>query len=108
MRKKIVLFVLIFASLALGREAFSQNSSTRWSELTAQSFIKRFPDPDSICWRPRTNHFSWQAGYIMFAMEKMWKKTGDPAYFNYIRKYVDQQVDEKGNIIPCNSDNSIF
>jgi hypothetical protein len=41
-----------------------------------------------------TNHFSWQAGYVMFAMEKIWKATGNPVYYNYIKRYVDQQVDE--------------
>jgi rhamnogalacturonyl hydrolase YesR len=31
-------------------------------------------------------------------MEKIWKTTGDSTYFNYIKKYIDQQVDDKGNI----------
>ncbi len=64
----------------------------------AKDFIRRFPDPDSIHWAGQSNHFSWQAGYIMFAMEKMWHKTGDSVYFNYIKRYVDQQVDEQGNV----------
>ncbi len=93
------MFVLFFSAIAAGKDALSQNSPARWSVVTAKSFIRRFPDPDSICWRPRTNHFSWQAGYIMFAMEKMWRKSeGDSTFFRYIRKYVDKQVDEKGNI----------
>jgi len=79
-------------------DKFSQVNNTQWSVLTAQSFIKRFPDPDTIHWVSNTNHFSWQAGYLMFAMEKLWKATGDPFYFNYIKRYVDQQVDENGNI----------
>jgi rhamnogalacturonyl hydrolase YesR len=70
----------------------------KWSVKTAQSFIKEFPNPDSIHWRDNNNHFSWQAGYMMFTMEKMWKLTGDSTYYNYISKYVDQQVDSAGNI----------
>jgi rhamnogalacturonyl hydrolase YesR len=69
-----------------------------YSEIVAKDFIKKYPNPDSIHWVGVPNHFSWQAGYIMFAMEKMWKYSGDSAYYNYIRKYVDQQVDENGNI----------
>ena len=84
--------------------AISQNVPTKWSGLVAQSFIKRFPDADSICWRPKTNHFSWQAGYVMFAMEKMWKSTGDAVYFDYVKKYVDQQVDEQGNVFDFKED----
>ena len=34
----------------------------------------------------------------MFMMEKMWKVTGEQRYYNYIKRYVDQQVDEAGNI----------
>jgi rhamnogalacturonyl hydrolase YesR len=34
----------------------------------------------------------------MFAMEKMWVATGDSLYFNYIKRYVDQQVDKSGNV----------
>jgi len=76
------------------------------SEIVSQSFIQRIPDPDSIHWQGESNHFSWQAGYIMFAMEKMWKYTGDSIYFNYIKRYVDQQVDEQGNI-PDFKDNAL-
>jgi rhamnogalacturonyl hydrolase YesR len=76
----------------------SQGKDFKWSVTTANSFITKFPDPDSIHWIGQSNHFSWQAGYVMFALEKMWRATGNVQYFNYIKKYVDQQVDENGNI----------
>ena len=60
--------------------------------------MARLPDPDNIHWVGQNNSFSWQAGYLMFAMEKMWRSTGDPAYFNYIKKYVDLHVDDQGNV----------
>jgi rhamnogalacturonyl hydrolase YesR len=75
-----------------------QQNKNNWAATTAKSFISETPDPDSIHWAGQTNHFSWQAGYIMFAMEKIWRATGDPVYFNYIKKYVDQQVDDAGNV----------
>ena len=87
---------VVFLFIASG--CFGQQEKTKWSEKTAKSFIAKTPDPDSIHWVGDHNHFSWQAGYIMFAMEKMWHETGDSAYFNYIKRYVDQQVDEKGNV----------
>jgi len=81
---------------------FGYNSEVQtkgdFSQQVAKDFIRRFPDPDSIHWVGQTNHFSWQAGYILFAMENRWHATGDSVYFNYIRRYVDQQVDEKGNV----------
>jgi rhamnogalacturonyl hydrolase YesR len=80
----------------------------RWSSAVAGTFISRFPDPDSIHWVGQTNHFSWQAGYAMFTLEKLWRLTGDVRYFNYIKRYVDQQVDGHGNIpdfVPTALDN---
>ena len=77
---------------------YPQQNKNNWAATTAKSFISETPDPDSIHWVGQTNHFTWQAGYIMFAMEKIWRATGDPVYFNYIKKYVDQQVDDAGNI----------
>lgn len=35
---------------------------------------------------------------MMFTMEKLWKATGDVKYLNYLKRYVDQQVDENGNV----------
>jgi rhamnogalacturonyl hydrolase YesR len=92
----VPVFLLLFACSLTGIEA--QGKNFKWSVTTANSFITKFPDPDSIHWVGQSNHFSWQAGYVMFAMEKMWRSTGDVKYFNYIKKYVDQQVDENGNI----------
>jgi len=81
------------------------NSSARekYSEQIASDFIRRFPNPDSIHWQGQTNHFSWQAGYIIFAMEKIWEATGDSIYLHYIRRYVDQQVDDEGNVPDFNN-----
>lgn len=95
MRISCVIITLI--SLMAGPVA-AQAITPPLGTAVADCFIKRFPDPDSIHWTGQPNHFSWQAGYIMFTMEKLWHLTGEQRYFNYIRRYVDQQVDEKGNI----------
>jgi len=95
MKKSIILLSVaffVFSNLTFAK------GKTVLSVQVSKSFIVRTPDPDSICWKPETNHFSWQAGYIMFAMEKMWQTTGDSVYFNYIKRYVDQQVNNDGNI----------
>jgi len=84
----------------------SADSPENFSERIANDFIRRYPNPDSIHWAGQTNHFSWQAGYIMFAMEKMWKATGDSIYLRYIRQYVDQQVGEDGSV-PDFSNNAL-
>jgi rhamnogalacturonyl hydrolase YesR len=99
----------VLLSIVLGSEiGASQGTSFKWSTSTANSFIKRTPDPDSIHWVGQKNHFSWLADYIMFAMEHLWRATGDSFYLNYIKRYVDQQVDKRGDIpdfVPTALDN---
>jgi len=106
MKRKILSISFTILSLIIWENGFSQDNTTKWSVKVAQSFIERFPDPDTMYCCGNTNHFSWQAGYVMFAMEKIWKVTGDSLYYNYIRRYVDQQVDEQGNI-PDFKDNAL-
>lgn len=102
--KIFVLSILILFNLLSGN-AYCQKKEMNWSEKVAKSFIERIPNPDSISMIWDKNHFSWQAGYVMFAMEKIWKATGDSTYFNYIKKYVDQQIDEGGIVSTFNNAN---
>ncbi len=90
----LIVIAISFNSLCLS----AQSSDIKWSVKTANSFIEKFPDPDTIHWFTNLNHFDWQAGYMMFTMEKLWKATGNLDYFNYLKRYVDQQVDEDGNV----------
>jgi rhamnogalacturonyl hydrolase YesR len=89
---------LAVAALSFGAAGTEAPKTLAWSVPVADTLIARFPDPDAIHWRGETNHFSWQAGYAMFTMEKLWRLTGEPRYLNYIRRYVDQQVDGQGRI----------
>ena len=98
-KQTILLTTVTLWGLMEHKSGFAQET-TKWSVLSSQSFVKQFPDPDILYCCGNTNHFSWQAGYIMFAMEKQWRATGDTVCFNYIKRYVDQQVDEQGNVPP--------
>jgi rhamnogalacturonyl hydrolase YesR len=106
-----LLVPVIFSIGALGAIYAADVSppAFKWSRAAADTFLARFPDPDAIHWVGQTNQFSWQAGYAMFTFEKLWRLTGDERYFNYIKRYVDQQVvDEQGNIpdfVPTALDN---
>ena len=37
-------------------------------------------------------------GYILCGFEKLWKVTGDPRYFAYLKKFVDQHVSDDGSL----------
>jgi len=65
-----------------------------WSVAYADSLMARYPDPDSI------PHRAWcyTQGYILRGFEMLADKTGEAKYFNYLKRFVDQHVDSKGNI----------
>jgi len=68
----IAFLLIVFCFIC---ELKAEIKEIKWAETTASSLIQKFPDPDSIHWVGQSNHFSWQAGYVMFAMEKMWRST---------------------------------
>ena len=67
---------------------------TKIAITLAESIMTRFPDPDTIPYRP----WCYVQGYVLTGFEKLWKLTGDPRYFAYIKKFVDQHVGADGSI----------
>ena len=101
------LICTLAAAFAAAFVSFSQPQMQKtfsWSDAVATSFVDRFYDPDAIhsfksgATVGSVNTVDWQPGYVMFAMEHVWRNTGDRRYFDYIRRYVDQHVDEEGNV----------
>jgi unsaturated rhamnogalacturonyl hydrolase len=64
-----------------------------WSVATAETIMARYPDYRTAYWKPWT----YVHGYAFRAFELLYRATNDKRYLNYIRRYVDQFVDEKGN-----------
>jgi rhamnogalacturonyl hydrolase YesR len=65
------------------------------SILLADTILTRYPDPDSIPYRP----WCYVQGYVLAGLEKLWQYTGNPAYFAYIRNFVDQHVTPDGSLL---------
>jgi len=68
--------------------------SLSWAVKMANSVLARHPNPDTIA----SSNFSWEVGYAMWALEKVWRATKDAKYYAYIKKYVDQHVDASGKL----------
>jgi rhamnogalacturonyl hydrolase YesR len=60
----------------------------------AGSVMSRWPDPDTY----PGGSFQYSQGYILWGIERMWTYTGDVRYYNYIKTYADEHVDDSGNI----------
>jgi rhamnogalacturonyl hydrolase YesR len=64
------------------------------SIAVADSILSKFPDPDNILYK----HWCYVQGYILAGFEKLWAYTGNPKYFDYIKRFVDQHVTADGDI----------
>ena len=67
------------------------------SQLMANTVMHMWKDSFSLG-EGKPAKWSYDQGVILKGIEGIWKKTGDPLYFNYIQKSMDFYVDEAGNI----------
>jgi unsaturated rhamnogalacturonyl hydrolase len=83
--------LLTFISTAI----FAQNVS--WSRRMTDSFIARHKDSILV---GKNTYAKWdyEQGLMLKAIEKVWYRTGEGKYFDYIRKDIDQYVSEDGSI----------
>lgn len=61
-----------------------------WPIRTADTILARRP--------VLAEKWNYEAGLILKALEQVWRVSGDPKYFAYIKENVDRFVDETGNI----------
>lgn len=65
-----------------------------WSIALADTILSRYPDPDTIPYR----RWCYVQGYVLCGFEKLWEYSGDPRYFDYLKKFADQHVTADGDI----------
>jgi rhamnogalacturonyl hydrolase YesR len=70
-------------------------AGANWAVKTADSIIANNPNPDNIA---SYNIFSWQVGYTLWSMEKIWRSTKNQKYFDWLKKFADNHVDATGKL----------
>jgi unsaturated rhamnogalacturonyl hydrolase len=65
-----------------------------WGVRFADTVIATWPDPAAI--DPARNGWEYNTGIVLFGMSKVYESTRDPRYLDYIRRWVDGYVDDKG------------
>lgn len=88
---KKILLVLI--SLVYLQSAYSQNTGV----LFADSEMKRFPEAWQLDHGKRL-YFGYSQGLGCMAMLKVWKKTGDRKYLDYVIQWADTIINDAGEI----------
>ena len=61
-----------------------------WSIQSVETLIKRHPS--------LSNRWHYEPGVALLAVQRVWERTKEDRYFEYIQKNIDEFVDETGNI----------
>jgi unsaturated rhamnogalacturonyl hydrolase len=72
-------------------QAQSLQSESDWLVLLANSIIQFRSNPASWSWE-------WGEGVLMYGLWQAYEATANPAYYTYIKSYVDHYVPQNGNI----------
>ncbi len=62
----------------------------------ADMILAQWPDP--MMMDREKKGWEYNNGIVLFGMTKIYEKTGDERYIHYIRRWVDNYVDDSGNI----------
>jgi len=87
--------ILALACMAHGASpAAPAAAPTSWAVAVADSIISRNPGTP----RDRLARWSYVTGYTLNGIEMVAQSTGDPKYWDFIKRVMDQFIDEKGNL----------
>ena len=92
----VLVFAITVASQSVTVSAGEQGGEPGWGVRFADMIMAKWPDPNTI--DPRQNGWEYNTGIVLFGMSKIYQKTRDVRYLDYIRTWVDSYVDDKGVI----------
>ncbi|MDO7848310.1 glycoside hydrolase family 88 protein [Hymenobacter sp. M29] len=91
-------FLLPLLSLALLSEtAAAQTAAKPYSQRMADAFISWNPD-SIVVGEAKASRWNYEQGLMYTALERVWERTGDPRYANYIQKDLNRFVQKDGSI----------
>lgn len=93
-------FVLL---LLVGNNTIAQtdintiSDDLKWSERTALSILNKYPQAWQLDGNDKPK-WDYKMGFVLSGFEKLYQKTNNQKYLNYIKEYVDEMIDSTGNI----------
>jgi unsaturated rhamnogalacturonyl hydrolase len=100
MRRSHFLLWISLATLAgcSGQSSLVVDPSRPWSQRIAESYL--FWHPDSVTYAGEERYrWHYEVGVMLEGMRRMWERTGDPRYFDYIKRNIDRFVLPDGSIL---------
>ncbi|MDP5201357.1 glycoside hydrolase family 105 protein [Flavobacterium sp. DG2-3] len=99
-KKTAILLFLLFNVFAIGQnqaDAAVISYDLKWSERTALSILNKYPNAWQLDGNDKPK-WDYKMGFVLSGFEKLYQKTNNPKYLNYIKEYVDGMIDSTGNI----------
>ena len=100
MKTKICMFILPFILLLGCSKVESEpvDSASITAEKIFQSFISLHPDTVAYPSEAKSYNWNYEQGLILEAFYRMWEKSNDDNYYNYLKKNIDYYIEQDGNI----------
>lgn len=102
-----LIFSLLFFAISCQKNILKQTNTIsekkivpenlKWSERMMLSEIARFPNPSLLDFREKPQ-WTYTPGVVLSACIKVFEKTKNPIYYNYLYDYPNQLIDSSGTI----------
>jgi unsaturated rhamnogalacturonyl hydrolase len=89
MKKILLVALFLHAGINLNGQNYSERMAASIMQTHSDSITVKAGKPAG---------WDYEQGLLLKSLEKMYQRTGDAKYFNYIKKNIDSFVDEQGNI----------
>ncbi len=93
----VILFLLFCNISIIAQNKHVISKDLKWSEKTALSILNNYPKAWQIDGNEKPK-WDYKMGFLLFSFEKLYEKTNDQKYLNYIKEYADEMIDSSGNI----------
>ena len=90
-------FPTLLLTAALAAPFLAQAQTLPLSQRMTDAFMARQPDSIVVGGRS-TARWDYEQGLMNRALERVWQRSDNPKYFNYIKKNIDQFVSKDGSI----------
>lgn len=94
----VLLGVIVFSFNEMKAQSSAISKDLKWSDRMALSVIKRAP----LAWQVDNNEkpkWDYKLGLLMTSFEKLYQKTNNPIYADYIKAYGETVINPSGEIL---------
>lgn len=102
--KLLTIICIAAASMSFVSSGNQNGGQEKWSVRIARSFMERTPNYIVYDVNPTMQKWNYEQGLMLNALRQMYYYTKDDKYSNYIKRNMDQNVQEDGSITTYKKD----